>query len=556
MSRNVSQTESERNSGSLSIDLERIADFGEDALLVIDRDYRVHFANLVMRQRLVTDDEAFLEKRCYEAFEGRKSPCTYPLWKCPLTRVLNTGNPVRIIHVDYSPLTHTAPKRYVELIMYPLRDSEGNINGFTEIRRDVTAERGLESYMLRQHHHLQALNRISSAVSGLWDLDEILRVSLDGVLEIIDGTIGGILLLDEETRKLRYRVHRGLSEAYVRQIQLSPGEGIAGRVAQSGTPTLVEDISRDPRTANPDLITTEGLKGFASVPLKAKDNVVGVMNVASHEPGQFGTDDLYLLDSIGYQVGTAIEQARLYHQLDRAKERYRSLLQYSLTAQEEAQKRIARELHDETSQVITSLTLNIQALRSMVEAEGMLGPRFVTIFDRTQNMAAHAGSELSRMMKKLRPTLLDELGMASAINRYARDTLEPLGIDVKTRFAGIEDHSVPPEVEVTMFRISQGVIGNIREHSEAKNIRIELEVTERDCKLAISDDGKGFDPERVIQINRKGKGAGLLIIKERANLVGGAATIDSAPDQGTCITIRIPLGQEEMVYGQSAGAGS
>ncbi|MFO8009631.1 MAG: PAS domain-containing protein [Dehalococcoidia bacterium] len=175
MNHNVKQPKTDLESGSPGIDLERIADFGEDGLLVIDRDYRVHFANLVMRQRLVLDACDFLEKRCYEAFEGRKSPCTYPLWKCPLTRVLHTGNPARIIHVDHPPVAHTVPGRYVEVIMYPLRDMEGNINGFTEIRRDVTAERGLESYMLRQHHHLQALNRISSAVSGLWDLDEILR---------------------------------------------------------------------------------------------------------------------------------------------------------------------------------------------------------------------------------------------------------------------------------------------------------------------------------------------------------------------------------------------
>jgi hypothetical protein len=212
------------------IDLERIADFGEDGLLVIDRDYRVHFANLVMRQRLVRDGQEFLGKPCYEAFENRDAPCTFPLWKCPLNKVLQSGNPARIIHLDYSPRDYTAPKRYVEIIMYPLRDNEGNINGFTETRRDVTAERGLESYILRQHHHLQALNRISGAVSGLWDLDAILKVSLDGVLEIIDGTIGGILLLEEGTQTLRYRVHRGLSAAYV-----ADQHGRAQRIRQCST---------------------------------------------------------------------------------------------------------------------------------------------------------------------------------------------------------------------------------------------------------------------------------------------------------------------------------
>ena len=535
--------------GALEINPEQLADFGEDGLLVIDKNRRVHFANLVIRQRLSPDKQDFLGKNCYETFENRDTPCAYPLWKCPLNKVLRSGNPARIIHLDYSPRAYTVPKRYVEIVMYPLRDSEGRINGFTETRRDVTAERGLESYILRQHHHMQALNRISSAVSGLWDLDAILKVSLDGVLEIIDGTIGGILLLEKESQTLRYQVNRGLSAAYVEQVKLNLGEGIAGRVAESGTPTLVEDISKDPRTAYSDLISTEGLKGFASVPLKSKEEVVGVMNVASHETGQFGTDDLYLLDSIGYQVGTAIEQAKLYQRLDRARERYKALLQYSLTAQEEARKRIARELHDETSQVITSLTLNIQALRSMAEARGINDEEFTNMFDRTQRMATYAGQEIVRMMKELRPTLLDELGMAAAINRYARDTLEPLGIEVETEFAGAEKHKAPPEVEVTLFRISQGIIGNIREHSQAKRVYIKLEITKDDCTMSIRDDGKGFDPSKIIKVDKSGRGAGLFIMKERAQLVGGTGSVNSKPGKGTEFIVRVPLRQEDMVDG-------
>ncbi len=542
--------------GTLKINLERIADFGEDGLLVIDKDYRIHFANLVMRQRRGLEPRDFLGKRCYETFENRDTPCAYPLWKCPLNKVLQRGNPARIIHLDYSPGAYTAPKRYVEIVMYPLRDSEGNINGFTETRRDVTAERGLESYILRQHHHLQALNRISSAVSGLWDLDAILKVSLDGVLEIIDGTIGGILLLEKGSQTLRYQVHRGLSAAYVEQVKLNLGEGIAGRVAESGTPTLVDDVSRDPRTAYSDLISTEGLKGFASVPLKSKEEVVGVMNVASHEPGQFGADDLYLLDSIGCQVGTAIEQAKLYQRLDLARERYKALLQHSLTSQEEARKRIARELHDETSQVITSLTLNIQALRSMLEVRGTLDDELVNMFDKTQRMATYAGQEIVRMMKELRPTLLDELGMAAAINRYARDTLEPLDIKVETEFIGLEEYPAPSEIEVTLFRISQGIIGNIREHSQAKRVYIKLEITKDDCTMSIRDDGKGFDPSKITKVDKSGRGAGLFIMRERAQLVGGTGSVNSSPGKGTEVVVSVPLRQEDMVYGHDESSDS
>jgi len=279
--------------------------------------------------------------------------------------------------------------------------------------------------------------------------------------------------------------------------------------------------------------------------------VVGVMNVASHEPGQFGADDLYLLDSIGYQVGTAVEQAKLYQRLDRARERYKELLQHSLTSQEEARKRIARELHDETSQVITSLKLTLQALRSMTESRGIDDAEFMDMFDRSQRMATHAGQEIVRMMKELRPTLLDELGMAAAINRYARDTLEPRGIEVEVEFDGVQDHAVPSEVEVTLFRISQGVIGNVREHAEAKHVHIKLEVTESDCTMTISDDGKGFDPGKITKVDKSGRGVGLFIMKERANLVGGTGSVDSRLGKGTRVMVKVPLRQEDMVNGQN-----
>ena len=524
-----------RNVG-LDMNLQDMVDGIEEELLVIDSEYRVLFANSAVRGRFQKGAKWPIGRLCYKALYDRDRPCDAPLWNCPLREVLQSGNMITVIHPVRSPEADT----YLKITAYPLRDNYGNTKAVVELRRDVTAERELETHILRRHHQLLALSQISSAVSGLRDLDAILRLALDNVLELINGDIGGILLMDEGTKTLYYRVQRGLSPKYIEGMRLSLGEGIAGRVAQTGEPIQLEDISKDPRAARPDLVNAEGIKGFVSIPLKVKDKVVGVMNVASHVAGRFGADDVYLLNSIGDYLGTTIEQARLYERLARAGERYRALLQHSLTAQEQERKRIARELHDETSQALTSLTLGLQAIIGMAEMKGIGDADFMEKLKTMQAYAVHAGNEIVSVMKELRPTLLDELGMPAAIHRYAKDTLQARGINLLVEFRGTE-RRFPPEIEVTLFRIAQGVIGNILEHSRAKNASIKLKCNASECVLRIEDDGKGFDVSKLTQVDASGRGAGLFTMKERVSLVGGTCLIKSRPGEGTRIMVKVPL---------------
>jgi len=527
-----------RKGGSIGLDiaLQDLVDGVEDELLVIDSEYRVKFVNSAVRHRFQKGAESLIGRLCYEVFHGRDKPCSAPLWNCPLREVLQRGSVKTVIHPDHI----LGADRYLKITAYPLRDSNGNIEAVAELRRDVSAERELETQILRRHHQLLALSNISGAVSGLSDLDTVLKVALDNVLDLINGDIGGILLLDKETESLYYRVQRGLSAKYAEEMRISPGEGIAGRVAQTGDPMLVEDVSVDQRTARPDLVNAEGIKGFVSIPLKAKDKVVGVMNVASHMAGRFGADDASLLNSIGDYLGTAIEQARLYERLARVGERYRVLLQHALTAQEEERKRIARELHDETSQSLTSLTLNLMAIMGMAEMKGIGDAEFREKLKTTHSHAVHAGNEVVRLMKELRPTLLDELGMPAAIYRYAKDTLTTRGISVSVEFIGT-DQRFEPEVEVTLFRVAQGIIGNILEHSGAKNAFIKLECNASECVLQIEDDGKGFDVSKLTGVEPSGRGAGLFTMRERLGLMGGLGNVESKPGHGTRIIAKVPL---------------
>jgi len=396
----------------------------------------------------------------------------------------------------------------------------------------------------RQHDELVALSRVSAALSDLSDLDAILKVALDTVLNIMNGAVGGILLLDEQAQTLSYRVHRGLSDRYVNEMRLSLGEGIAGRVAQSGKAILLEDISADPRVRYPDLVSAEGLKALISVPLRAKDKVLGVINVASHTPRRFTSNDMHMLHSIGDQLGVAIEQARLYERLRKARERYRKLTRQILVAQEEERKRLARELHDETSQALSGLTLQLQALVDRAEMSRPRDAELVATLKKVQSLAVQVHSEIRRLMADLRPSLLDTLGLVPAARQYAEANLRPLGINVSVETDGM-DRRFSPEVETGLFRVIQGAIGNIVQHSQAKNVAIAFKYDGNELLLSINDDGQGFDVSKITDVEESGRGRGLFSMRERVMLLGGKGWIESEPGKGATVWGKVPISQDE-----------
>ena len=396
--------------------------------------------------------------------------------------------------------------------------------------------------------------RVSAAISGLHELDAILRIGLDNVLNIMNGTVGGIMLLDESSQTLFYRVYHGLSAEYAKEMRLKLGEGIAGKVAQSGRAVLLEDISSEPNAARIDLVSLEGLRAFISVPLRAKDNVLGVMNVASRVPHSFTKEDVYLLHSIGDQLGTAIEQARLYERLRKARERLRKLARQNLVAEEEERRRIARELHDETSQSLSGIALQLEALMEISAKSGNQDDTFIAGLKKVQSLTVQVHKEVSRVISNLHPAVLDTLGLVAAARQYAKDRLQPLNINVTMEVKGTEMR-FPPDVEAALFRAVQGSIGNIAEHSKAKNASIVVVYQPDEFSLSISDDGQGFDVSKITDVEESGRGRGLFSMRERIGSLGGTSGIESKIGAGTTVWAKIPIAQD-IRYGENKSTGN
>ena len=392
--------------------------------------------------------------------------------------------------------------------------------------------------------HLRALSRVSAALCGLSDLRAILRVGLDSVYDLLRGEVGGILLVDEDTQTLRYRIAYGLPDQAMEETTLAVGEGIAGRVVETGRAIMLDDISLDRDSANKVLTTAEfpleGLRALASIPLRSHHRTFGTINVASREPRRFGSDDIYVLHSIGEQMGVAIERAEVLEQLITGRETYQRMARHYLVAQDEERRRIARELHDETSQSISALALNMRALVEMAEMSGQ-NQELIERMRKVESMAQQTAHELTRIINDLRPGLLDSAGLLPAIRRFAEDKLQPQGVDITIEVHG----SLPrlaPEVEATLFRFSQGAISNIARHAEARNLSILMDCGEETLSLRISDDGRGFDISTITGIDETtGRGRGVFAMKERIRLLGGSCKVESVPGEGTTVVAEIPI---------------
>lgn len=227
----------------------------------------------------------------------------------------------------------------------------------------------------------------------------------------------------------------------------------------------------------------------------------------------------------------AEEQLRLSHM------ELRSLLANVQSVREEERKRIARDLHDETLQLIAS---TIALMESALITLSSQPEKAKALIRRAQNLCVNVVDELQRLIHELRPLLLDDLGLIAAIESLIQNNLESLGIKVSFEIVG-KKKRLPSELEVTLYRIIQEAVNNIAKHADAGNVIIRVLFMKEHIEVLIKDNGKGFNVEKAMDFTTGLHSFGLLNMKERIYEVRGVFNIQSNCDKGeTTINIKIP----------------
>jgi signal transduction histidine kinase len=270
------------------------------------------------------------------------------------------------------------------------------------------------------------------------------------------------------------------------------------------------------------------------IPLSVEGRVFGVLNMVGEDLRE---DDLAAVSIFAGQAAIALENARLYAAEHATREQLRNLASYLQEAREEERKRIAREIHDELGQSLTALKFDISRLAERLPEEEPALRERVAAMATLIDGSIHT---VQRVSTELRPGLLDDLGLAAAIEWQVEEFAERTGIRFDLHLG--DDDMLESHVAIALFRILQETLTNVARHAGANKVHVELAVDPREVMLRVRDDGRGITESEISST----QALGLLGMRERARTLGGEVTFEGVRGQGTTVTVRIPCDLSRM----------
>jgi len=377
--------------------------------------------------------------------------------------------------------------------------------------------------------------QMGQALVSTFDLNKLLNDIMELAVSVIDAGASSLMLIDEETQELVFTAVHSERGDILRQMRIPLDEGIAGWVATHGEPIIVNDVSKDPRfSRRVDVRTGFLTKSILGVPLQIKGKTIGVLEVLNkYSEEGFDEEDLRLMMTLAAQAAIAIENARLYQSLREERDRI-------LKAQEDVRRELARNLHDGTVQLLAAISMGIDHVERLLQVK----PEAVYAeLDALRKLVHQAIRDTRLLLFELRPLVLESRGLVPALEAYVEQlrSSETFAVHLDT---GGFTRSLDTQVAGAIFSIIQEAVTNVKKHAQARNVWIRLREDDGDLVVEVEDDGLGFNVAAVERDYEKRGSFGLLNMRERAALIDGTLTIESSeamPDQGTLVTLRVPL---------------
>ena len=366
---------------------------------------------------------------------------------------------------------------------------------------------------------LEGLGEIGAALASEVELTPLLDLVARRMKELVEARIV-LIALPDGTGSLAVAAAAGRDDLL--GLELDPKTSKIGRVLERGHAERVDAVMDDPEV-DQRLARDLGVTSALYLPLTVRGAAIGV--VAVHDKlgpdPRFDEADVRLAESLAARAAIAVDLSERVS---------RDALRRVVDAQELERARLARELHDETGQALTSILLGLKHLDDVVATDEA---RQATAAIR--ELVASTLQDVRRLAVELRPSALDDFGLVPAVERLAGNLSErsDLLVDIEARLG---DRRLPTEAETALYRIVQEALTNVVKHAHARRVSITLVRKENSAVVVVEDDGRGFEPDAV----RRGA-LGFVGMRERVALVGGRLTVESSPGAGTTLVAEVPL---------------
>ena len=398
-----------------------------------------------------------------------------------------------------------------------------------------------------ENERLRAIYNMSSALTASLSYKRVLDTALDlcvnalhveeidpdqKTAEVDAGFSSAVLLFKGE--ELMIASSRRFTHADLRAT-FPAKEGILVKIVEGGEPTLSGSVTQDPELGR--LIGLSQCKSVFCLPMRSGFNVYGVMIFGHPDANYFTRERCDVLGIVGRQAVIAIQNARLYQDLADEKERM-------VEVQEEARKKLARDLHDGPTQSVAAMAMRVSLAKRMIERDPKAA---MDELDKIEELARRTTKEIRHMLFTLRPLVLESQGLTAALKANAEKMKETYKQEVVIQV----DEKLASQIEMgksgVIFYIVEEAVNNARKHAQASHIWVKLNPVPKQPDIAfleISDDGVGFDVEAVNKSYDKRGSLGMVNLRERTELVNGLLNIESSPGNGAKIQVFIPLTEE------------
>jgi signal transduction histidine kinase len=407
--------------------------------------------------------------------------------------------------------------------------------------------------------HLQVLRAVNEAVSRSLDLNEVLQRSLAALTHVTGHEISSLHLISADGNSLLLRGDRGLSDELRRvNVELPMGEGLIGRVALTGQARRVDDVGAtdDLLPAARAAVTTDGIRGFVCVPIRARHRILGTLSLGRQTEDRFTDEEAALLECVADQIGLALDNARLYGEINRQLDDLRRaqievVKAERLSAVNGLAAGVAHEINNPLTIIMAQLHLMGQAPMSTQVEEAL------TVIDAAAKRAASIVRDLI-LFAEHRPPRRSRCQVTEQIREvvaFEEARLESEGISVETNLEPVPDiwadhHHLQ---EVLLHVIQNAQYAMVEAHGGGV-LTIKTTMVESGVRIEVGDDGPGIPPEHLPRIFNPffttkqpgdGRGLGLSVAHSIVTEHGGRMWAENRPDGGALFTIDLPIGEPE-----------